>query len=245
MTQNNDSVFDDQELKSISNYDTLYEAKVKREAEEDSGKKDRGTFITDISSSFINSVANVPDGIATSFMVGVSPIHGLYANVFAPSVSSIVSKSNLMITGPTVAASVATGAAISGFPEEQKLSALFLLTLLIGGFLILFGLLKAGRLMRFISYSVMKGFLYGVGILLILNSIPDLLGYSAQGSNAFVKLWDTFTHFSSWDIPLTGPIIGDVCPYPSAWKDKAFSLFIGNCPTDWVFTGLFFQGRQC
>ncbi len=147
----------------------------------------------------VNGISNVPDALATSLMAGLSPIHGLYATIFAPTTSSFISSSQLMITGVTVAAAVSAGQTLASLPEDQKIPSLILLTLLTGIFLILFGLFKLGRLMKYISYPVMRGFLYGVGILLILNSIPDLLGYSASGGNAFTSLWDTFTHISQWD----------------------------------------------
>lgn len=162
-------------------------------------EKERKGLMADIIASLVNGISNVPDALATSFMAGVSPIHGLYATIFAPTTSSLTSSSQLMISGVTVAAAVSTGQILSTFSEERRIAALVVLALITGVFLIIFGLLKFGRLMKYISYPVMRGFLYGVGLLLILNSIPDLLGYEATGSNAFVVLWDTFTNIGQWN----------------------------------------------
>lgn len=159
----------------------------------------RTGIISDVIASIVNGISNVPDALATSFMAGVSPIHGLYATIFAPTTSSFISSSQLMITGVTVAASVSTGQMLATYPEEQRVPVLIMLAIITGLFLIAFGLLKLGRLMKYISYPVMRGFLYGVGLLLILNSIPDLVGYQAGGSNAFVTLWNTFTNVGSWN----------------------------------------------
>lgn len=165
----------------------------------DHPEKGRQGLVADVIASLVNGISNVPDALVTSFMAGVSPIHGLYATIFAPSTSSLLSSSQLMITGVTVAAAVSTGQILSSFNQEERVPALIALALITGIFLILFGLLKFGKLMKYISYPVMRGFLYGVGLLLILNSIPDLVGYSATGSNAFVVLWDTFTNISQWN----------------------------------------------
>lgn len=156
-------------------------------------------FMADLIASIVNGISNVPDALATSFMAGVSPIHGLYATILAPPVSSLTSSSQLMISGVTVAAAVSTGQTLSFYPEAERVDAMIILAILTGLFLIAFGLLKLGRLMKYISYPVMRGFLYGVGLLLILNSIPDLVGYQASGPNAFVTLWDTSTHIGSWN----------------------------------------------
>ncbi|AMB99466.1 hypothetical protein AWM75_05410 [Aerococcus urinaehominis] len=164
-----------------------------------SGNKGRSGIMADLVASVVNAVSNVPDALATAIMAGVSPIHGLYATIFAPSVGGLLQSSQLTIIGVTVAAAVSKGQALAAVPDEGKLTALVSLSILTGIFLILFGVLKLGRLMKYISYPVMRGFLYGVGILLILNAIPDLVGYSATGANAFTKLFNTLAHIGQWN----------------------------------------------
>lgn len=65
-----------------------------------------------------------------------------------------------------------------------------------GVFLIIFGLLRLGRLRKYISYSVMRGFLYDVGVLLLLSQLSPFIGYEAEGSNAVMAFVDTITHIS-------------------------------------------------
>jgi len=149
--------------------------------------------------SLINSVSNVPDALATSIMAGVNPIHGLYATITGPSVAGFIQSSELMIVGVTVAAAMLAKGVTENLPDEAKLPSLFLIGLITGIFLIIFGLLKLGRLQKFISYSVMKGFLYGVGILLILSQSPEFFGYKAVDGNAIQVFWDTITHIGDWN----------------------------------------------
>src|SRR5690606_21899608 len=56
--------------------------------------------------------------------------------------------------------------------------ALFLLVMLSGAFQILFGIMRLGRILRFVSYSVMNGFLAGVAVLLIMGQRPTITGIS-------------------------------------------------------------------
>ena len=55
--------------------------------------------------------------------------------------------------------------------------------MLTGAFLALFGLLKFGRLVRFVSHGVMTGFLIGVAVVLVLDQFAPLVGYEPRGGN--------------------------------------------------------------
>ncbi len=189
----------DASLKGVGMRD-VYEAEAKREEDPaaDSGEKRTG-FVADVMASLVNAVSNVPDGLATALMVGVNPIHGLYSTILAPTLGSLFASSQIMIVGVTVAASVFAGQAIAGVPETERLPALFTFVVLAGIFLMLFGFLKFGRLSKYISYPVMRGFMYGVGILLILGQFYGLVGYTPQASNSVVSFIETFANIGSWN----------------------------------------------
>jgi SulP family sulfate permease len=70
------------------------------------------------------------------------------------------------------------------------------LTLLVGVFMLVAGLLKLGFLTRFISNAVLRGFITGIGVNIILSQIGDLTGYSSEYSNKVVKAIDTALHFN-------------------------------------------------
>lgn len=147
----------------------------------------------------MNGISNVPDGLVTAMMVGVNPVHGLYSSVVAPALGSAVSSSQLMIIANTVAAAVFAGQAISGVPEEQKLTALFTFVIIAGIALMIFGFLKFGRLMKYISYPVMRGFMYGVGLLLILGESSGLVGYTPEGSNVITEFINMILNIGNWN----------------------------------------------
>lgn len=179
-----------------------HEAQIKRK-EEDSkegtdGEKRKG-FAADVMASLVNGVSNVPDGLATSLMVGVNPIHGLYSTILGPTIGSLISSSQIMLVATTVAASVFAGQAISGLPEEQRLTGLFTFVVLAGIALMIFGFLKFGRLSKYISYPVMRGFMYGVGVLLILGQFNGLVGYTPESSNSVLAFIETFANIGSWN----------------------------------------------
>ncbi len=131
-----------------------------------------------------SAVSSVPDGMASGILVGVNPIYGLYACMVGPIAGGIFSSTRLMIIATTSAASLSAGQALGGLQAEARDNALFLMVILIGALQIVFGLLRTGKLIRFVSYSVMTGFIIGIAVLTILSQLPTITGYEpTAGSN--------------------------------------------------------------
>jgi len=101
-----------------------------------------------------SAVSSVPDGMASGILVGVNPIYGLYACMVGPIAGGIFSSTQLMIIATTSAASLSAGQALGNLQGDARDSALFLMVVLIGVLQVVFGLLRTGRLTRFVSYSV-------------------------------------------------------------------------------------------
>lgn len=152
------------------------------------------------------AISSVPDGMAASVLIGVSPVHGLYASIAGPITGGLTSSTKLMVVTTTGAAALAAGSALSGVTPADRPGALVLLTLLAGVTMIAAGLLHAGRYTRFVSHSVMTGFLTGVAVNIVLGQIPDLLGVASHGSVNLVKAFNALTHPHLISVPslLTG-----------------------------------------
>ncbi len=140
------------------------------------------------------AISNVPDGMASGLLAGVNPIYGLYASVVGPIVGGLLTSSALMVITNTSATALVAGQVLVGVPGESRDTALFLLVILAGLFQVLFGLLRFGQLTRFVSYSVMTGFLGGIAAVLVLSQLPTVTGYDAEGPNRIVQTIDLLTH---------------------------------------------------
>jgi SulP family sulfate permease len=116
--------------------------------------------------------------MASGILVGVNPIYGLYACMVGPIAGGIFSSTQLMIIATTSAASLSAGQALGNLSGEARDNALFLMVVVIGALQVLFGLLGTGRLTRFVSYSVMTGFIIGIAVLTILSQLPTISGYA-------------------------------------------------------------------
>lgn len=145
------------------------------------------------------AISSVPDGMAASVLAGVNPAHGLYASFVGPITGGLTSSTRLMVVTTTSAAALAAGSALAGYDGEDRSAAMLLLTLLAGALMIVAALLRLSRYIRFVSYSVMLGFLTGIAVNMVLGQIPDLLGIEAQGSVSLTKAWYSVSHLADAD----------------------------------------------
>ena len=125
--------------------------------------------------------------MAMATLAGTTPVNGLYALMVGTPVGALVGSSVFMNIGITSAMALATASAVASDPSQSPVTVIITLTLLVGIFQILAGLLKMGRLMRFVSNAVMVGFLTGVSVSIILGQIPDLTGVSTPYKNSVAK----------------------------------------------------------
>lgn len=158
---------------------------------------------SDVLAGFVNAVVCVPNGLAMGTLAGVSPVSGLYAATVGPLTGSLLTSTHLMIVTTTSAAAIAAGQAVASVPEGQRSAAMFLLTLITGLFLIAFAVLKAGRLVKYIPFSVMQGFMFGVAAILVLDQFPAMVGYAPQSGNSVIALFETLGNVSAWQFQAT------------------------------------------
>ena len=156
----------------------------------------------DLSAGITVGIMLIPQGMAYAMIAGLPPVFGLYAALVPQIVYALMGTSRQLAVGPVAMDSllVASGLgalALSGL-EEYIAMALFL-ALFMGGIQLLFGLLKMGFLVNFLSKPVISGFTSAAAIIIGLSQLKHLLGTDIEGSsqihillsNAFKTLGDT------------------------------------------------------
>jgi SulP family sulfate permease len=161
---------------------------------------ERATLKQDLVAGVPGAISSVPVGMAAGVLAGVSPVYGLYASIFGPVGGGLTSSSKLMVITTTSAAALAAGSAVAAVPEDRRPEALFLLTLIAGGLMIVAAVLRLGRFTRFVPHSVMIGFLTGVAVNIVLGQLPDLVGSDVSGSPALAKAWNLLLDLGSIDL---------------------------------------------
>ena len=147
------------------------------------------------------AIGSVPDGMASAVLAGVSPVFGLYASFAGPIAGGLSASTRLMVITTTTAAALAAGSALSGVDPADRPGSLFLLVIMAGALMVLAGVLRLGRFTRFVSHSVMIGFLTGVAANIVFGQLPDLTGVDTEGSTSLAKGIDVILHPGSIDLP--------------------------------------------
>ncbi len=155
--------------------------------------KSRGNIVSDMIAGLTTGVANIPDAMASAILAGANPVQGLYALMVGTPLASIFGSSAFMNVSATSALAITAGAALTQYAGDPDRHAVAISTLavLTGFVMLLAGLLKAGKLLRFVANSVVIGFLTGVSLNVILSQLADFTGYSSAYSNKVVKAIDT------------------------------------------------------
>jgi len=146
------------------------------------------------------AIGSVPDGMASALLAGVSPVFGLYASFAGPVAGGLSASTRLMVITTTTASALAAGSFLANVSSEDRVGSLFLLVILAGAVMVLAGILRLGRFTRFVSHSVMIGFLTGVGANIVFGQLPDLTGVDAGGSTSLAKGLDVILHPGSIDL---------------------------------------------
>ncbi|ALM56569.1 SulP family inorganic anion transporter [Staphylococcus equorum] len=120
------------------------------------------------------ALALIPEAIAFSIIAGVDPMVGLYAAFIIATVTAVVGGRPAMISGATGAVALLVVPLVKEHGVEYLLAA----TILMGAIQLILGLLKIGRLMKFIPRSVMIGFVNALGIMIFMSQIEHIFGIS-------------------------------------------------------------------
>lgn len=126
---------------------------------------------TEILSALLVALALIPEAIGFSIVAGVDPKVGLYASFSIACVTAIVGGRPAMIS----AATASTAVLMTTLVRDHGLQYLFAATVLMGLIQIVAGMLRLGLLMKFVSRSVMTGFVNALAILIFMAQLPQLM----------------------------------------------------------------------
>ena len=157
-----------------------------------------------------SAIAAVPDGMANGVLAGVSPVQGLYASLVGRMAGGLTASTKMMVITTTSAAALAAGSAIEGIPDAQRSDALVWLTLIAGAAMLVGGMLGLSRYVRFVSQSVMLGFLTGLSANILFGQLPALTGSPSQGSFALTKALNVLIHPTLMHLPSVAAGLGAV-----------------------------------
>ena len=146
-------------------------------------------FRRDLLAGLTVAAVAVPQAMAYASIFNMPVQYGLYTAIVMTAVGALFDASRHLINGPTNAISIAMLSALAIVPPEKYVDAAIMMALLIGAIQISITLLRLGDLSRFISSAVIVGFTAGASVLLLLDQLKNVLGftYKSDPHDHFLK----------------------------------------------------------
>jgi high affinity sulfate transporter 1 len=146
----------------------------------------------------------IPEALAYATIAGVSPVIGLYAAPGALLLYAVFGSSRKLVVGPMAATAALSAAAVGGIvdPGDATFTALTIgLALCVGVIAVVAGLMRLGFLASFISEPVLKGFIIGLALTIIVGQLPKLFGVEKVEGNFFEALWGFLGNLGDTNLP--------------------------------------------
>jgi len=161
----------------------------------------KDTVRADLIAGFTNATIVLPQAVAFATIAGLPPEYGLYTAMVTPIIAALFGSSMIMISGPTTAISAVVFSTVSGLHvpgTEAFIQMVLLLTLLVGLIQFALGYAGIGRLVAFVSHSVMLGFTAAAAVLIAASQLSDALGVDTErGGSVFERIVRTINVFDS------------------------------------------------
>ncbi|MDU1890728.1 MAG: sulfate permease [Dysgonomonas sp.] len=149
---------------------------------------DKSKFINDLMSGIIVGIVALPLALAFGIASGVSPEQGIITAIIAGFIISFLGGSRVQIGGPTGAFIVI----VYGVVQTHGMKGLIIATIIAGVILILLGVFKLGKIIKFIPYPIIVGFTSGIAVTIFTTQIADIFGLTFGGEKVpgdFIGKW--------------------------------------------------------
>ncbi len=130
------------------------------------------TFAKDLGAGITVGIVALPLAIAIAIASGLPPASGLWAAIVGGLVVALLGGSNVQIAGPANAFIVV----VFGIVLAHGVMGLLLATMMAGAIMVAMGLLKLGRLMRYVPDALIAGFTSAIAVIILVTQIKDALG---------------------------------------------------------------------
>ena len=134
----------------------------------------------------------IPQALAYASIAGVSPVVGLYATPAALVLYAVFGSSRHLVVGPMSATAALSAAAVAELATQGsgRFAALTVtLAITTGAIGIIAGLARLGFVANFISEPVLKGFIIGLALTIVIGQLPKLFGVPKGEGDFFEQLW--------------------------------------------------------
>jgi sulfate permease, SulP family len=165
----------------------------------------KGWLRFDVIAGLTAAAVVIPKAMAYATIAGLPVEVGLYTAFVPMLVYAFLGTSRVLSVSTSTTLAILTGAAFleAGVKDDPAalLRASATLTLLVGAILVAAAVLRLGFVANFISEPVLVGFKAGIGVVIVCDQLPKLLGFHVSGKNFVQKLLATIEHVPQASLP--------------------------------------------
>lgn len=139
----------------------------------------------------------IPESMGYAGIAGLPPQAGLYATAFGLLAYASFGSSRQLAVSPTSSSAVILAATVAPLAAANPSKFVVLasaVTLVLGLLFLVAGTLKLGFISDFISKPVLKGFVFGIALTIVIKQLPKLLGIEKPSGPSYQQLWQILTH---------------------------------------------------
>lgn len=141
--------------------------------------RDKRVLRADILAGLTGAIVVLPQGVAFATLAGMPPAYGLYSAMIPCVIAALFGSSRVMVTGPANAISLTVLAIMAPLaqPESARYVQLVItLAFMVGVWQLLLALARAGKLIDYVSHTVIVGFTAGAAVLIVNSQIRNFFG---------------------------------------------------------------------
>ncbi|HEY9864083.1 MAG TPA: SulP family inorganic anion transporter [Candidatus Obscuribacterales bacterium] len=193
------------------------------------------------------AIVSLPLALAFGVASGVGPVAGLYGAVCIGLFAALFGGTPTLISEPTGPMTVVMTTIVAAFmakDPDNGLAMAFTVVMIAGLFQIVFGVFKLGKYITLMPYSVISGFMSGIGVILIILQIPPFLGQATPKGGVLGTIQNIpqlLANTNPVDATLAALTLGIIFLMPSKFKrivpPQLVALVIGT-----LVSLIFFQG---
>ncbi|MGN0328618.1 MAG: SulP family inorganic anion transporter [Lachnospira sp.] len=165
---------------------------------------DKKNIKNDILAGIIVALVSIPISMGYASLAGLPVVYGLYGSLLPVLIYGLTTSSPQFVFGVDATPAVLVGGTLASLGivggSREAMELVPVITLVVAAWLLLFSVVKAGRIVNYISTPVMGGFISGIGITIILMQVPKLFGGNPGTGELFELLVHIILEFDSFNI---------------------------------------------
>lgn len=184
------------------------------------------------------AIVSLPLALAFGVASGAGPEAGLYGAILIGLFAALFGGTPTLISEPTGPMTVVMAAVITNMiakEPENGLAMAFTVVMIAGAFQIFLGLLNLGKYITLMPYSVISGFMSGIGLILVILQLPLLLGHENPGGGVvgnLMALPDLIPTASPYEVALGLLTLVILFKFPKKWASRVppqlIALIVGS-----------------